>query len=164
MKFLRQLANNLDSILTEDLDEHSQKALEIFGKTYYKTRAGFMLKDGTMVDLTYGGNPREDHRAIQDIFSDKERLEFETATDALIAFMNEGNVRLAPEVPGIDVSVEPTEAQYKALVDYIQYFVNTQHYFNVDFSSLRGEAMGNKEFEGFTRPQEIIEFIRKQFN
>ena len=59
-----------------------------------------MLKDGRMLDLTYGGNPREDHRAIQDAFDD---MDLETASDYLIEFMNEGNIRLIPELPGIDI-------------------------------------------------------------
>ena len=86
--------------------DHTQKAIDALGTTYYKTRAGFMLKDGRMLDLTYGGNPREDHRAIQDAFDD---MNLETGSDYLIEFMNEGNIRLIPEIPGIDIVVEPTD-------------------------------------------------------
>ena len=77
-----------------------------------------MLKDGRLLDLTYDGNPREDHRAIQDAFDD---MDLETGSDYLIEFMNEGNIRLIPELPGIDITMPPTHEQWLALRDYVQY-------------------------------------------
>ena len=74
--------------------DHTQQAIDAFGTTYYRTRAGFMLKDGRLLDLTYGGGPREDHRNIQDAFDD---IDLDSESDYLIEFMNEGNIRLIPE-------------------------------------------------------------------
>ena len=137
--------------LTES--DHTQKAIDVFGTTYYRTRAGFMLKDGRMLDLTYGGNPREDHRAIQDAFDD---MDLETGSDYLIEFMNEGNIRLIPEIPGIDIVKEPTEEQWKGLRDYISYMVGRSHYFMVQFSNENGQQVDWKEYEGFGTTEEIL--------
>lgn len=147
---------------TRKLEEsdHTQKAIEILGTTYYKTRAGFMLKDGRLLDLTYGGNPREDHRAIQDAFDD---MDLETESDYLIEFMNEGNIRLIPEIPGIDIVKEPTEAQWKALKDYISYMVGRNHYFMVQFSDEKGQQIDWKEYNGFGTTSEILMDLQDYF-
>ena len=126
----------------KESEDHTQKAIDALGITYYKTRAGFMLKDGRMLDLTYGGNPREDHRAIQDAFDD---MDLETASDYLIEFMNEGNIRLIPELPGIDIVKEPTAQQQKALRDYIQFWTNHERHFEVQYSNEKGQQIGWKE-------------------
>lgn len=147
---------------TRKLEEsdHTQKAIETLGTTYYKTRAGFMLKDGRLLDLTYGGNPREDHRAIQDAFDD---VNLETGSDYLIEFMNEGNIRLIPEIPGIDIVKEPTEAQWKALKDYISYMVGRNHYFMLQFSNEKGQQIDWKEYNGFGTASEILMDLQDYF-
>lgn len=141
--------------------DHTKKAIEVFGTTYYKTRAGFMLKDGRLLDLTYGGNPREDHRAIQDAFDD---IDLETASDYLIEFMNEGNIRLIPEIPGIDISTPPTHEQWVALKDYIQYWVSKKRHFEIQFSNSKGEQVDWQEFNGFTSVNEILYTIADHFD
>ena len=140
--------------------DHTQKAIDALGITYYKTRAGFMLKDGRLLDLTYGGNPREDHRAIQDAFDD---MDLETGSDYLIEFMNEGNIRLIPELPGIDITMPPTHEQWLALKDYIQYWINRKHHFEIQFSNEIGQQVDWKEFNGFTSINEILYTIADHF-
>lgn len=141
--------------------DHTQKAIDVFGTTYYKTRAGFMLKNGRLLDLTYGGSPREDHRNIQDAFDD---MDLETDSDYLIEFMNEGNIRLIPEIPGIDIVKEPTEDQWKCLENYISYMVGRSHYFMVQFSNKNGQQVDWKEYEGFGTTEEIILDLHDYFN
>ena len=141
--------------------DHTQKAIDALGITYYKTRAGFMLKDGRLLDLTYDGNPREDHRAIQDAFDD---MDLETGSDYLIEFMNEGNIRLIPELPGIDITMPPTHEQWLALRDYVQYWVNKKHHFEIQFSNEKGQQVDWKEFNGFTSVNEILYTIADHFD
>lgn len=145
--------------LTES--DHTQQAIKTFGTTYYKTRAGFMLKDGRLLDFIDEDGYRNDHREISMAMEDEK---FETHSDYLIAFMNEGNIRLIPEIPGVDITEEPTEAQYKSLKDYIQFWVVKERYFEVQFSSRRGEQEDWKEYEGLTPVSEIILDIEQHFN
>lgn len=140
--------------------DHTQQAIDAFGTTYYRTRAGFMLKDGRLLDLTYGGGPREDHRNIQDAFDD---MDLDGESDYLIEFMNEGNIRLIPEIPGIDITVEPTDRQYVALKDYIDFFIGRKKYFGVQFSNKNGDQVDWKEYNGFTSSAEIILDIKDYF-
>ena len=139
---------------------HAEKAIEIFGTTYYKTRAGFMLTDGKLLDLTDQGS-REDHRVIQDAFDDEE---FEDSTDYLIAFMNEGNIRLIPEIPAIDLVEEPTDQQYNALRDYISFWIGRKKHFEVQFSNENGDQVDWKEYNGFTSEKEVILDIKEHFS
>lgn len=140
--------------------DHTQQAIDAFGTTYYKTRAGFMLKDGRLLDLTYGGGPREDHRNIQDAFDD---MDLDSESDYLIEFMNEGNIRLIPEIPGIDIVVEPTDKQYAALKNYIDFFIGRNKYFGVQFSNKNGDQVDWKDYNGLTSSAEIILDIKDYF-
>ncbi len=140
--------------------DHTQQAIDAFGTTYYRTRAGFMLKDGRLLDLTYGGGPREDHRNIQDAFDD---MDLDSESDYLIEFMNEGNIRLIPEIPGIDIAVEPTDRQYAALKYYIDFFIGRKKYFGVQFSNKNGDQVDWKEYNGLTSSAEIILDIKDYF-
>ena len=160
----KQKITNKDIKINKKLTEsdHTQKAIDVFGTTYYRTRAGFMLKNGRLLDLTYGGSgPREDHRNIQDAFDD---MDLETDSDYLIEFMNEGNIRLIPEIPGIDIVKEPTEDQWKHLENYISYMVGRSHYFMVQFSNKKGQQVDWKEYEGFGTTEEILLDLHDYFN
>lgn len=141
--------------------DHTQQAVDAFGTTYYKSRAGYMLRDGRLLDLTYGGNPREDHRAIQDAFDD---MDLDSGSDYLIEFMNEGNIRCIPELPGIDLAVEPTDKQYTALKDYISYWVGHDRHFEVQFSDRSGNQVDWKEYNGFVSTAEILLDIKDHFS
>ena len=144
----------------KESEDHTQKAIDVFGTTYYKTRAGFMLKDGRLLDLTYGGGPREDHRNIQDAFDD---VDLETDSDYLIKFMNEGNIRLIPEIPGINVATEPTIQQRKSLKDYIQFWINHERHFEIQYSNEKGQQIGWKEYNGYYPVDNIIEDLLNHF-
>ena len=144
----------------KESEDHTQKAIDVFGTTYYKTRAGFMLKDGRLLDLTCGGGPREDHRNIQDAFDD---VDLETDSDYLIKFMNEGNIRLIPEIPGIDVAIEPTVQQRKSLKDYIRFWINHERHFEIQYSNEKGQQIGWKEYNGYYPVDNIIEDLLNHF-
>lgn len=154
---------NVPFTMTECLTEadHTQKAIDVFGTTYYRTRAGFMLKSGRLLDLTHDGGPREDHRNIQDAFDD---VDLDSESDYLIEFMNEGNIRLIPEIPGIDIVKEPTEDQWKLLKDYISYMVGRSHYFVVQFSNEEGQQVDWKEYEGIGTTPEILLDLHDYFD
>lgn len=148
-----------DLKLEEGLD-HAQRAVKEFGTTYTKSRAGYLLKDGRYLDLTYGGQgSRDDHRSISSVFD--EIMEY--PTDYMLAFMQEGNIRLIPEIPGIDLMVEPTEQQYETLQDYISYFIFRERYFAVDYTDSKGYNVQSLEYEYPTRANQIINDIKEHF-
>ena len=58
-----------------------------------------MLKDGRLLDLTYGGGPREDHRNIQDAFDD---MDLDSESDKkfrLCANRPSSSVRFSSHLP-----------------------------------------------------------------
>lgn len=57
-----------------------------------------------------------DHRDISFVYDDV------YGTDALIKYMNEGNIRVMPECAGIELSIEPTQEQYNTIAKIIKYF------------------------------------------
>lgn len=145
--------DNRDKKKLKESSDHTQKAIDALGLTQYKTRAGFMLKDGRMLDLTFGGNPREDHRAVQDAFDD---TDLDTGSDYLIQFMNEGNIRLIPEIPGVDIATAPTHDQLIALKDYIQFWINRDRHFEVQISDALGRQIDWKEYNGYYPVSNIL--------
>ena len=149
------------TIALEDfIEDHTQKAIDNLGKTTNKLRAGYMLKDGTYIDLTYGGHNRSDHRDISVAFDDS----YDTATQCMIEFMKEGNIRLIPESPGIDMIVEPTETQYKALHNYILYWLQKYDEFTVDITKENGDVAISKTFKEFFSVDDVLKFIKNYFN
>ena len=65
-----------------------ERARKVFGETEYFELAGYLLRDGSMLNFSYGGYQRdEDHRIIGQFYS-KAR-----GTEALCKFMRRGNIR-----------------------------------------------------------------------
>ncbi len=67
----------------------------------------------------------EDHRYISQIYDES----FDSMSDYLTSFMNEGNIRVMPETGAIDISsaVEPTNAQYKKINDFLDHYWKDWH-------------------------------------
>ena len=158
-EFAPKVAGSVAEGLSRD---HTEAAVRELGRTFYKTRAGFMLKDGSYLDLTYGSHSRSDHRDISVAFDAEEEI-YSTATDYLIAFMGEGNIRLIPEVPGIDIQVEPTDAQYQALEDYIAFWLTREGNFVVDISDEKGNIVDAFTYSRGAYPKDIVLDIKEHF-
>ena len=156
-----KLIEEIDKTLPED-KYYEQKALEEFGKTYYFYDAGYILKDGSMLNFSgekdkHFGIRGEDHRAIAIIF-DEDISGFE----AMIKFMNYGNIRIMNESPGITLIKKPTQKQY----DTIERFISdrfTKREFYIDFSDTSGRTVYNKQYSGLLRSKNIIEDIKNYF-
>ena len=109
-----------------------ETAEELFGYTYYKTKAFYLTPEGRYLDGSDGQNRRVlDHRDIED------------ADDAedMVDFMEKGNIRLSPEIPGIDLIKQPTVKQLNILKEYIDYFLFKSSDFYVDISNNKGYAV-----------------------
>ena len=104
--------------------ERLDKAIKLFGETNNPKKAGWLLTDGRFVDynrdsssiLSENANvvlDYQDHWQIEKVYDSRR------GTDAIDAFMAEGNIRLMPEGNGIEIRNKPTYEQTDKLVEYI---------------------------------------------
>ena len=146
-------------------DWRRKEAVKEFGYTANVNEAGYMLPNGKMLNFTgekgkHYGYRGQDHRAIGTIYASREKQ----FTAAMNAFMNDGNIRLMPESPGIDLSnaIEPTPEQYSGIRSMIRSLANKE-YFSVDFSDQNGNNIGSLEYEGRVRPDKVVNDIKSFF-
>ena len=146
-------------------DTVEQDVLAKYGKTYRWTEAGYILKDGTRLDLSgrnegaSGGYRTVDHRDIFDIYEDSE----DYGTDAMNQFMARGNIRVMPESPGINLQVEPTEEQYRQIQDLVERLGWKERYFSVDFDNANGDTIDNITYEGAVSARKVVADIKYFF-
>jgi len=154
--------DGFQSLLKSTIEKDVVKA---FGKTTNWKETGYLLQDGTRLDLSGkrdGAPPGQrsvDHRDIFDIDEDAEIY----GTDAMIDFMGRGNIRVSPEYPGINLQVEPTEQQYNQIRKFIDEFALMQGYFAVDFDNTNGDTVATLEYENNIRSSKIINDIKYYF-
>lgn len=142
-----------------------QDVIDAFGKTYNWRETGYILQDGSKLDLSGrnqgapGGSRQVDHREIFDIYEDGDTY----GTDAMIEFMARGNIRVSPEYPGINLQVEPTDAQYEQIRSLIDRVAWNEKYFAVDFDNKNGDTVANLEYENNISANKIISDIKYYF-
>ena len=140
-----------------------QEVLEKYGKTYSWSTTGYIFKNGTKLDLSGksvgapGGYRALDHRDIFDIY------EVDSYTDAMIEFMARGNIRVAPESPGINLIVEPTEAQYEQITSLVERLGWKEKEFHVDFDNENGSTIGSLDYDGNVSARKVIADIKYFF-
>ena len=150
-----------ESGLTEP--EYRRKlAVKNFGYTSDFREAGYLLPNGKMLNFSGNGKQHtgtrdQDHRAIETIYASREYKR----GAAMLAFMKDGNIRMHPGTPGIDIisTVEPTSAQYNAIRDMVRRFAK-EEYFNVDFTDEDGYNAGSLEYDGRINPDKIVNDIK----
>lgn len=146
-------------------DTVEQDALKAYGKTYSWKETGYLLQDGTKLDLSGrnngapGGYRSVDHREIFDIYDDSDTY----GTDAMIEFIARGNIRVIPEYPGINLQVEPTEAQYQQIRSLIENLGWKEKAFMVDFDNANGETIDSLSYENAISANKIIDDIKHYF-
>lgn len=156
---------NLHSFKTVTDDEIA-KAKKHFGTTKNFNEAGYLLKDGEMLDFSgrhwvkgqnasYLDNGRTvDHRDIEEIL--QRRGEYNQALDDMVG---SGNIRLMPETNGITIAVAPTNQQIQKLYDF--FARNGREWKAVDFQDAQtGETIASVEYDGKTSPSRIINDIK----
>lgn len=144
------------------LPELEQEAVKHFGHTYSWAETGYVLTDGSRLDFSGrhegsgGGGRYEDHRDIAqlDAYSDVQ------GTDAMIDFMKRGNIRIIPEVDGINLSVRPTRAQENTLSDFIS---RRRGEVTLDIDNERGETVVSVEYPRGTHSNKVLQDIRNYF-
>lgn len=143
-----------------EADYFRKQAVKEFGYTPYFYDAGYIIPNGKMLNFSgekgrHYGSRGEDHRAIGTIYADTE------GTDALVRFMNDGNIRIMAETPGLDISAstEPSKEQYTTIRRFANEF-SDGGYFAVDLSDGNGKTVGTIEYEGNINPTRIVNDIK----
>lgn len=144
-------------------DNIEEDVIKQYGKTYRWSETGYLLKDGSRVDMSGrndgapGGYRTIDHR---DIFYD---ISGDYGTDAMVEFMSRGNIRVMPETPGINLQVEPTVEQYRLIQDMVERLGWKQEYFSVDFDNANGDTVDSLTYEGKVSARKVVADIQYYF-
>ena len=151
-----------ESGLTED-EWREKQAVKEYGYTTDWNDAGYLLKNGKLLNFSgekgkHYGTRGMDHRNIGAIYASMKCSGF----DAMIAFMNGGNIRVMFESPGIDLIAEPTAKQFSAIREMARASKN-RNCFYVDFTNDKGKVIGNLSYEGVLYPERIINDIKTYF-
>lgn len=142
-----------------------EDVLKTFGKTYDWKETGYILKDGTKLDLSgkhegsVGGRRSVDHREIFDIYEDSDVY----GTDAMVEFMGRGNIRVSPEYPGVNIQVEPTQEQYEQIQSMVERLGWKEKAFIVDIDNYLGETIETMEYEGAVSGRKVVADIKYYF-
>ncbi len=144
-----------DSVETDVVQE--------YGKTYRWNETGYLLADGTRLNLSgekQGGRSGYrvlDHRDIFDMYSDID------GSDAMIEFMSRGNIRVIPESPAINLQIEPTEAQYKQIQSLVETLGWKNKEFTVDFDNQYGDTVDSLSYNGNVSARKVVTDIQYYF-
>lgn len=148
-----------------DVVADNKTAEAYFGRTYKISEAGYLLRNGHMLDFSGrhegapGGYRTVDHRDISDAFDgDYGNGEY---SDAMVQFMRAGNIRLSPESGGINLSVKPTKSQTETLERYIQNFHGEVM---LDIDNEAGETVASAEYGRGTRASTVLDAINDYFD
>lgn len=151
---------NVDNI--EDLVK------ERVGTTTNWKETGYINVDGSQIDLSgkrEGARPGSrsvDHR---DVFEPEEYdSDNNTGSDALINYVNRGNIRVIPEYPGIEINEnqEPTQEQYKAIANMVASI--GRNGIGIDFANNKGDVGDNTiQYDDYVSPQRVVEDIKYFF-
>lgn len=148
-----------------DVVADNKTAEAYFGRTYKISEAGYLLRNGHMLDFSGrhegapGGYRTVDHRDISDAFDgDYGNGEY---SDAMVQFMCAGNIRLSPESGGINLSVKPTKSQTETLERYIQ---NFRGEVMLDIDNEAGDTVASAEYGRGTRASTVLDAINDYFD
>lgn len=154
---------SLKNTENEDASKNLDKAaLEYFGRTFSWKETGYLTKSGKKLDFSGknqgapGGYRTLDHRDISEIMLDSDI----SGTEAMIEYMNQGNIRIMPESNGINLSVLPTASQFEALDDYIS---RARGEVILDIDDNNGNTLHSVEYPKGTRASKVINDIKKYF-
>ena len=162
-KALAEEQNAIAESGLSEADYFRKQAVKEFGYTPYFYDAGYIVPNGRMLNFSgekgkHFGSRGEDHRAIGIIYATSQ------GTVALTRFMNDGNIRIMAESPGIDVfsQTEPSTEQYSTIRKFISEY-SKKGYFSVDISDENGKVVGSLEYENNINPTRIINDIKHYY-
>ena len=144
---------------TKDLEKH-------FGTTGNFRVAGYLLTDGKLLDFsgkhwgdTTSRMRQVDHRDVGEVLN-----RGNNGIDDMVDMIGSGNIRLMPEIGGINLAVYPNEKQRKVLSVYINYMLNTEGQVIIDYDAVGGDTVYSKEYGKTATSRQILSDIRNYFN
>ena len=134
-----------------------------FGTTKNFDVAGYLLRDGTMLDFSgkHWGDTTStfrqvDHRDIQEVLEDDNN-----GVQAMMSMISNGNIRLMPEVGGINLSEMPNGFQHSVLRDYINHFKGEVI---IDIDAVGGDTIHSFEYSKGTSASKILSDLHDYFH
>lgn len=139
------------------------KLAKHFGTTKDYSAAGFILRDGRMLDFSgkkqygsaYAGGREIYHNEVGDV------LDLPTDTSPRIDMVSNGNIRLVPEINGINLSQKPTAQQKDALRGFIEHNNGSVH---VDIDNAAGRTIDSFGYFKDTSAAKILADIDRYFD
>lgn len=146
-----------------EADYFRDRAEQAFGTTKEFKFAGYLLPDGKMLDFTskegkQDGKRDKDHREISAIY------EYTQQSAALLRFLNDGNIRVMAETPGVDISEthEPTAAQYAEIKRFVREYAG-KRLFVVDVTGQNDTQIGTYTYDGRVNADRVVNDIKYYF-
>ena len=137
-----------------------------FGTTGNFRVAGYLLTNGKLLDFsgkhwgdTTSRTRQVDHREAEEVLG-----RGNNGVNAMIDMIGNGNIRLMPEVGGINLAVYPNEKQRKVLSVYINYMLNTEGEIVIDYDDVGGDTVYSKTYGKTATSRQILNDIRNYFN
>ena len=140
-----------------------QNAISVFGTTYSWNETGYLTPSGKQLDFSgkrdgaQAGYRSMDHRDVSELYD----AEGVGGTDAMIKFMNEGNIRISPEMGGINLQSMPTKAQFDKLQSFVR---KNGGEVTIDFDDANGNTLHSIEYPQGTGPVRINNDIKRYYN
>ena len=140
----------LEYSITKKEQSWETKAKRYFGLTRNLDLAGYLLTDGSLLDLSgrKQGNSCAtqrvlDHREINSTVPDNISISSDSNSKYMWAFIARGNIRINSN--GIDLAVMPTSKQWRVLREHI--LMNRGESYHVDISNKKGEILASASYE-----------------
>ncbi|MEE1047061.1 MAG: hypothetical protein U0M60_06505, partial [Clostridia bacterium] len=152
---------NVEPIETADY----VKMYHHFGSTKNYDVAGYILGNGIMLDFSgkhwgddYSTSRQVDHRDIQEVLGNRGS---NNGVDAMIDMIGNGNIRLMPEVGGINLAVKPNATQMSQLRGYINHFRGEVE---IDIDAVGGDTIHSFSYTRGTSSSKILADIKAYFD
>ena len=148
-----------------DADSIERRAVDTFGVTNDWNEAAYITTGGEVLDFSGkndggpAGTRTIDHRDIWDAYDSENAPS--TGAEALVDFMNRGNVRVMPESGGINLSVKPNKKQERALRDFIN---ANDGEIVLDIDNDAGKTVVSVKYNKGTSSAKVLSDIRNYFD
>jgi hypothetical protein len=136
-----------------------------FGSTKNYDVAGYILGNGIMLDFSgkhwgddYSTSRQVDHRDIQEVLGNRGS---NNGVNAMIDMIGNGNIRLMPEVGGINLAVKPNSTQMSQLRGYINHFKGEVE---IDIDEVGGDTIHSFSYTRGTSSAKVLADIKAYFD
>lgn len=134
------------SLTAEETQQYNQRvsaAVEKFGVTNDIERAGFVVPNGRMLNLSQYGLKGVRHKLIEAVYDDVK------GDEAINRFLQEGNVRIKASAPGIEIgeSVVPTISQINTMKKFINTSLAKNDVFYLDITDKNGNEVASVTYD-----------------